>query len=398
MQSQLNQTRTSRPLRVALLSTPRAGNTWLRKLLATTLNLTEWAVHTPRDINWACLPDRVIIQLHWSRDPQLEEKLAEHNFRVVALSRHPLDVLISILAFAQHDSSTRNWLGGAAGNEQSLEGAAPLSPAFLQYALSDRAAALLKVSGDWHSYPGVCRIRYEDLVSNPASELQRLAKEVEPACEPDARLLEAALYQNTAQQMRSRNVNELFHVWQARPNLWKELLPAATAHQIYSARSSAFAASGYTCEPNVDLQPARAAETWDRMEQQTQSRILTGLKRQFGQQDARQSEQIQKLSIQLETDTRQQADARLQFEQRYAAQLDQQAQRATEFAVELGAQIARLRLRLAEFEDVTPKALVVARRLQRFPKLFGFLDFLLSRVQLPVKQTSPAVPTAEVSR
>src|SRR5262249_15892430 len=154
-------------------------------------------------------------------DARFEEQLAHYNFRVVALSRHPLDVLVSILAFSQHDVTTLQWLNGAGGNEVSLEGATPVSPAFLDYAVGRRASALLNVSADWNEYPGVWRARYEALVENPAAELRRLVSETEPDGQCHEERLAAALAQNTAREMRSRTVNEMFHVWQARPGLWR---------------------------------------------------------------------------------------------------------------------------------------------------------------------------------
>lgn len=43
-------------LRLAIVSTPRSGNTWLRKLLASMYDLPQIAVHTPREIAWQSLP------------------------------------------------------------------------------------------------------------------------------------------------------------------------------------------------------------------------------------------------------------------------------------------------------------------------------------------------------
>jgi hypothetical protein len=105
------------PLRIAVVSTPRSGNTWFRRLLATTYGLEEWAVHNPADLDRAGLSSRCLVQLDWQRVEPFTSMLQRQRFRVVVLSRHPLDVLISILHFAPHEPLTARWLEGEGGDE-----------------------------------------------------------------------------------------------------------------------------------------------------------------------------------------------------------------------------------------------------------------------------------------
>ena len=51
--------------RVAIVSTPRSGNTWLRHLLMRLYDIPGLAVHSPAELDWALLPDRCVFQLHW---------------------------------------------------------------------------------------------------------------------------------------------------------------------------------------------------------------------------------------------------------------------------------------------------------------------------------------------
>ena len=89
-----------------------------------------------------------MLLLHWwFEDQAFVARLREHGFRVVVLSRHPLDVLISILVYSQHDHSTLQWLDGAAGNERGILGASPLGEAFLSYATGPHQGAF------WASVP-----------------------------------------------------------------------------------------------------------------------------------------------------------------------------------------------------------------------------------------------------
>ena len=136
-------------LRLALVSTPRSGNTWLRNMLAATLDLHEYAAHNPCALDWEALPQRLILQLHWHRDEAFLTLLRDHGFRVVVISRHPLDILISLLTYVQHGRETAAWIDGLAGNESDLDGASPLDAGFLNYATGDRARALLNVGTQW---------------------------------------------------------------------------------------------------------------------------------------------------------------------------------------------------------------------------------------------------------
>jgi Sulfotransferase domain len=175
----------SRQLRIALVSTPRSGNTWFRRLLATTFMLEDRAVHNPEDLVWHELPERFVLQCHWHKFEPFTSLLEENLFRVVVLSRHPLDVLISILHFAPHNAETARWLEGDGGNEVSIYGAKPRDSAFLEYAAGPRAAALLSVSHEWRQAEGRYSVRYEDVVRDPAGELKRLAAALDQPVTPE---------------------------------------------------------------------------------------------------------------------------------------------------------------------------------------------------------------------
>ncbi len=100
--------------RIAIVSTPRTGNTWLRRMLDSVYSLPQVVANFPHDIDWQQLPERCILQHHWDADPELRAKLEAHRFRIITLSRHPLDVLISILHFASVHPDTGTWFAGAA--------------------------------------------------------------------------------------------------------------------------------------------------------------------------------------------------------------------------------------------------------------------------------------------
>ncbi len=108
-------------------------------MLAEMLELPQFTVHRPEDLDWNTLPDRFIVQLHWPRTGSLLSLLNQHGIHPITICRHPIDVLISILHFCSHERDTDQWLNGMGGNERHLEAKSPLSPEFHSYALSDGA-------------------------------------------------------------------------------------------------------------------------------------------------------------------------------------------------------------------------------------------------------------------
>src|ERR1700759_2986044 len=104
-------------MRLAIVSTPRSGNMWLRRLLLRLTGGAELSADTPAAVDWERLPERSVLQLHWPPEDGFLALLAAHDVAPVAVARHPLDVLVSILQFAQHEGRTARWLNGSHGNE-----------------------------------------------------------------------------------------------------------------------------------------------------------------------------------------------------------------------------------------------------------------------------------------
>lgn len=243
-------------MRIAVVSTPRAGNTWVRHLLATAYRLPHLARHAMADADWAELPPEVVLQLHWRRTPEFAAKLDQHGFHVVTVSRHPLDVLISILHFCIHESESEHWLLGAGGSEADVFGAMPRSRVFIEYAKGPRAAELLAVTPDWWGRPGVVGVHYEDLVADAEGELRRLEKTLgRVPCNSIAEAVEAC----SMERLRQRSINS--HFWQGRPGLWRLLLPAAEAREIAALLPDL----GYPIEPDPRLDALTADRNWVRL-------------------------------------------------------------------------------------------------------------------------------------
>ena len=213
--------------RIALLATPRSGNTWLRMILAHALGLDEIPAHHPGDLDWSTLPEQVVIQLHWPRTPYLETLLEQAGVRMVTLSRHPFDVLISILRFAQTEPDTVGWLWGKGGDEEGLLDVDPSSEEFAQWAMSERALNLLAVTTSWLDSEKVAQVSYERLVKSPEEEVARLLERLSLV---PLRPIDEAVRRCTPELVNGRK--HIQHTWTATYDLWREVIPPQLADQL----------------------------------------------------------------------------------------------------------------------------------------------------------------------
>jgi hypothetical protein len=245
------------PVRIAVIGTPRSGNTWLRYLLTATYDAPGFAVESPAKVAWETLPLACVLQIHWHPGERFRQLLSDHSVQVVAIARHPLDVLISILHYVVHHD-TDHWLDGEGGGEQQIHGAWPVTAAFRQYATGSRAAALLSVSQEWWPLVDERRVRYEDLNQNAVGALRRLVQAL--GVPPRKSLTECVRLCSLAELRRQSESNH--HFWQGKVGLWKRMLPATVADEIAAKHAQLFAELGYACDPDRDLDARQADAHW----------------------------------------------------------------------------------------------------------------------------------------
>jgi len=243
--------------RIAIVATPRSGNTWLRHLLSASLGLPDIAVHelTPSVI--AGLPDRCVLQIHWRRDPAFVALLDRLGFRVVTVARHPFDVLLSILQFCRKEPQTRHWLLGTGGSEASILSAGPSDRQFLDYGTSERAAQLFGVTEDWWPSSGAMQVRYEELVADPQRELGRILGEL--GVEPVRDLAEVIRIKAFS---HLKSVTPNGHYWIGQPGHWRRFLTRTEAEHLAKPRGFSWSELNYSANADENLVPLDAARHW----------------------------------------------------------------------------------------------------------------------------------------
>ena len=246
-------------MRIAIISTPRSGNTWLRFMLSALYNAQQSAIHSPDDLDWDNLPSsNFVLQLHWHRTSRLKHLLIENNFKIVVLQRHPLDILLSILQFAHQEPQTIHWLNGEGGDEKVIYGKSPGSEAFLEYAIGQRARALLSISNEWCHEPEATIVRYEDLVNDTEKTLYELTNRLGA---PQLKIFEVV---NSNRIDKLRLTSDNGHFWQGKPGLWKKLIPSIIVEKIVREQNELFSELGYDFQPsNTRLMPNEAESRWE---------------------------------------------------------------------------------------------------------------------------------------
>jgi len=247
-------------VRIAITSTPRSGNTWLRHILCAAYDAVGITAHSPSDVDWAHLPDDCILQIHWHPTESFRELLEHYAFRVVVVVRHPLDVLISILQFALYNSTAR-WLEGEAGNEASILGAMPRSDAFLSYCQGPRASVLLGLSKEWWLIPACLRIRYEDLVEDTSRAVTGLTAVLAGTLK---RPLHDVIAGASLEKLRA-STRRHHHFWQGKVDGWRRFFTAREATLLREIHHSLCTELAYDCAADPDLSGQEADENWIRL-------------------------------------------------------------------------------------------------------------------------------------
>src|ERR1700677_1877928 len=180
-------------MRVAIIASPRSGNSWLKKLLADTLGLEEFAVHNWHEVINQ-LPESCLLQIHWYREPGFQMFLRDNGFKIVTITRHPLDILLSVLRFCKYDQNNARWLEGNC-NLDSL---------------------------------------FEELLHNPRETINTLASRIvgTSISIPDAVLEKYNLLYWKSLPNK--------HGWQGKAGLWKELYSRRTCRAIYERHQRVF--------------------------------------------------------------------------------------------------------------------------------------------------------------
>lgn len=370
-------------MRIAIVASPRSGNTWLRGLLASIYELEERAALTPEDVLWESLPQRVVLQIHWHPLESFVSLLRQHGFRVVTPARHPLDVFISTLNYQQYVDETVKWSNNDGRGEHTLRGASPRSEVFLDYTRSLMAEHILATSREWWNVGGTIRVRYEDLVHDTAGTLA----EVEAA-------LGVAVRKPIEQVVACYEIDRLrieydvwhYHYWQGKPGHWKRLLPAHEALQIAAFHARTFEAMGYVCDPDPELDATHADLNWLTLQFESMRQHLDSERIKHGKSRKALESERAKLALVQETLVEARAHAATALEA--LAELRGRLRRVRRALNDTRIELHSARVRLREIEGLGPLSIGLAHRVNTLSRRHPWVSATIKRFIPRARQTA----------
>lgn len=168
-------------MRLLIASPRKTGNAQLRCLLASAYGLELIGSRDAPDgsevtavESWlGDFPDRRVAHTTFRHSPRLAKIAAEHDVMLVAVIRHPFDLLVSIHEIAQRLSDKKGHHSERKEPWAPLAGRALDDPAVLTY-LSDGFSDEISWLKEWHD-SGAPLVRFELLEADPAAAVTELA-------------------------------------------------------------------------------------------------------------------------------------------------------------------------------------------------------------------------------
>jgi hypothetical protein len=206
-------------MRILIVGSQKAGNVWLRCLLAEAYDLRILAekqkpakppgLHTFSE--WVAaggFPDGTIIHQHYNYSPELADAASAIPAQIVTIVRDPYDVFVSYYYAVQTRKGRLLRRGG--GFQRDLLIAKPLDhPDVLQYLRDGGERQHMRLPLGWITSGRSAVVRYEDLHRDPIGALAQLEPHLGPVpAETRERTVEACSVEN----MRKMEVVRPHHI------------------------------------------------------------------------------------------------------------------------------------------------------------------------------------------
>ncbi|MDQ3779115.1 MAG: sulfotransferase domain-containing protein [Chloroflexota bacterium] len=179
-------------MRILIAAPPKAGNSWLKCLLATIYDL-DWLTgdETPQGRegadfgNWVAaggFRDGSIFHHHYDYSAAFVQEVAAVPAHLVSIIRDPYDSFVSLFYFVQvQAASQRNSKKAKLLEKRAnpIVGKPIDSPEAMAYLATDFRNVLQRADG-WLNASEVAVVRYEELHRDPVTELRKITDQIEP--------------------------------------------------------------------------------------------------------------------------------------------------------------------------------------------------------------------------
>jgi len=168
-------------MRVLIAAPRKSGSARLRCLLSFAYGLTSAhsrGVPNQEDIDaieaWlGALPESSVVSTDFNYSPEVREACTRHAISLVAILRHPFDLLVSTYDVAQQRALSGKPATRDDEMQSQMVGKSLDDPVVLDYARNEFTGEVASLTG-WHE-SGVPVIRFEQIEADPAAALADLA-------------------------------------------------------------------------------------------------------------------------------------------------------------------------------------------------------------------------------
>lgn len=174
-------------MRIVVISSPKAGNVWLKCLLGRIYDLAwvpkeETPATKPAAVRtWVAgggFPDQSIFHQHVKFSTAYADAIEATPATIVTILRDPYDIFVSLHTWVE-SRATHGTLQAKARPRDVLAGKQIDDPAVMAF-LADEFGALLARGHGWlHSRRSIV-VRYEELHRDPVAELTRATEQIAP--------------------------------------------------------------------------------------------------------------------------------------------------------------------------------------------------------------------------
>lgn len=205
---------TSTALRIVIAGPPKAGNTWLKCLLATAYGL-RWLpdARVPAGMNDTAFrqlvdsgdfPPGTIFHQHFRVSEPFLELASALPCYIVTIIRDPYDLFVSLY---HHIQMFRDGITEQDPRAKVID--KPIDHPDVLHFLEHTYRETLVMANDWVQSQGSIVVRYEDLIQSPVPELVRITNRIRPL---EPRAIERAVEQCSADNMRQMSRAMARHV------------------------------------------------------------------------------------------------------------------------------------------------------------------------------------------
>ena len=247
------------PLRIAIISTPRTGSTWLRLLLTDAYASRDCPSHRPDDLDWAALPEECVRPIALAQNLRACPDACRR--RVPRYFGGKTSAWTSSFPSCNSVCTTIPPCNGltakAATNGPSTAPCREARP-FWNTPPGPRSAALMAVSREWASAPNACGCAMKNLVADVQRRTPAGGRSARRTYPPAHRRSRRGRDDSKAARPHRRRPSLLARA----PGLWRSLLIQPAIERLAAVHQAYCAELGYSCGADPLLTAAQADANW----------------------------------------------------------------------------------------------------------------------------------------